>query len=59
MATSAPKDASLRVRIEGTTLEGKEVRKTVLLPLGNDGDGAQRMAAAGLRVSGSTIIGTQ
>ncbi len=59
MATSAPKDASLRVRIEGTTLEGKEVRKTVLLPLGNEGDGAQRMAAAGLRVSGSTIIGTR
>ena len=27
----------LRVRIEGTTVEGKEVNKTVLLPLGSEG----------------------
>jgi TRAP transporter 4TM/12TM fusion protein len=48
LATAAPPDAGLRVRIEGTTLEGKEVRKTVLLPLGAEGDGAQRIAKAGL-----------
>ncbi len=49
-AASAPAGTGLRVRIEGTTLEGKEVRKTVLLPLADEGTGAQRMAGAGLRV---------
>ena len=49
-AAAAPADAGLRVRIEGTTLEGKDVKKTVLLPLGNAGTGAQRIAGAGLRV---------
>ena len=47
-ATAAPDGAGLRVRIQGTTLEGKEIRKTVLLPLGATGDGAQRIARAGL-----------
>jgi TRAP transporter 4TM/12TM fusion protein len=49
-AASAPPGAGLRVRIEGTTLEGKEVRKTVLLPLGEEGTAEQRIARAGLRV---------
>ena len=49
-AASAPPDARLRLRIEGTTLEGKEVRKTVLLRLADKGSGEQRMAGAGLRV---------
>ena len=40
----------MRVRIAGTTLEGKDPKKTVLLPLGDAGTGAQRMARAGLRV---------
>jgi hypothetical protein len=48
LATAAPPAAGLRVRIEGTTLEGKDVQKTVLLPLGAEGDGAQRIARAGL-----------
>ena len=48
LAAAAPADASLRVRIEGTTIEGKDVKKTVLLPLGAPGGGAQRMAKAGL-----------
>jgi TRAP transporter 4TM/12TM fusion protein len=48
LATAAPPDSGLRVRIEGTTLEGKDVHKTVLLPLGAEGDGAQRIARAGL-----------
>ena len=51
LAKSAPSDSSLRVRIEGISLEGKDVRKTVLLPLGNEGDGRQRIAASGLRIS--------
>jgi hypothetical protein len=48
LATAAPSDAALRVRIQGTTLEGKDVSKTVLLPLGTQGDGSQRIARAGL-----------
>jgi TRAP transporter 4TM/12TM fusion protein len=40
----------LRVRIEGTSLEGKSVRKTVLLPLSAEGNGAQRIKNAGLTV---------
>ncbi len=47
---AAPADARMRVRIAGTTLEGKDTKKTVLLPLGDAGTGAQRMARAGLRV---------
>jgi hypothetical protein len=49
-AAAAPPGASLRVRIEGTTLEGKDVHKTVLLPLSSTGTGAQRIAGAGLQV---------
>ncbi len=49
-AASAPPGARLRLRIEGTTLEGKDVHKTVLLRLADNGSGEQRMAGAGLRV---------
>jgi TRAP transporter 4TM/12TM fusion protein len=52
-AAAAPPGAGLRVRIEGTTLEGKDVRKTVLLPLADGGSGLQRMAGAGLQVMAS------
>ena len=38
----------MRLRIEGTSIEGKEVRKTVLLPLGDEGSAAQRISRAGL-----------
>ncbi len=38
----------LRVRIEGTTLEGKAVQKTVLLPVSTDEGAAKRIKAAGL-----------
>ena len=48
-AEARPGDA-LRVRIEGTTLEGKDVKKTVRLPLADDENGAKRMAGSGLRV---------
>lgn len=51
LARSARPDSSLRVRIEGTSLEGKEIHKTVLLPLGNEGDGRKRVAAAGVTLS--------
>ena len=50
LATAAPPDSGLRVRIEGTSLEGQEVRKTVLLPLVGEGSGPQRIAKAGLTI---------
>ncbi len=51
LAQNAPADSSLRVRIEGTSLEGRDIRKTVLLPLGNDGDARKRIAASGVTLS--------
>lgn len=51
LAKAAPPDSRLRVRIEGLSLEGKDVHKTVLLALGNDGDGPQRIKSAGLTVA--------
>jgi TRAP transporter 4TM/12TM fusion protein len=56
MARTAPPDTSLRLRIEGTTLEGKDLKKTVLLPLGNEGDASARIKKAGITVSGSTVL---
>ncbi len=45
---SAPPNTGLRVRLEGTTVEGKDVKKTVLLPLGSEGSAPQRLARSGL-----------
>ena len=50
VVAAAPEGAGIRVRIEGTTIEGKDVKKTVLLPLGEGEKAVQRMAASGLRV---------
>ena len=47
-AASAPAGSGLRLRIEGTSIEGNEVKKTVLLPLGDGGGAAQRMSRSGL-----------
>ncbi|HZV91748.1 MAG TPA: DUF3394 domain-containing protein, partial [Caldimonas sp.] len=49
-ATAAAPGSGLRVRIAGTTLEGKDVKKTVLLPIGDPAPGQKRLAEAGLRV---------
>jgi TRAP transporter 4TM/12TM fusion protein len=49
LVAAAPAGSGLRVRIEGITIEGKQVKKTVLLPLGGPGSAAQRMAKAGVR----------
>lgn len=51
LAAKARPDSSLRVRIEGISLEGDDVKKTVLLPLGNEGDGMQRIKKSGLMIS--------
>ena len=47
-AAAAPSDSGLRLRIEGTTIEGKNVKKTIFLPLGNAGPAAQRLSRAGM-----------
>ena len=46
--SAAPRDTGIRLRTEGTNVEGKEIRKTVLLPLGDEGSVAQRLSRAGL-----------
>jgi TRAP transporter 4TM/12TM fusion protein len=50
LASAQSPDASLRVRIAGTSLEGDAVSKSVLLPLPGAGSAAQRIARAGLTV---------
>jgi hypothetical protein len=49
-AETAPRNANKRIWIEGQTLEGRDVRKGVLLPLGEPGTARERLAQAGLRV---------
>ena len=48
MVTSTPANTGLRVRLEGTNVEGKDVKKTVLLPLGSEGPAEQRLSRSGL-----------
>ena len=58
LAGSSAADTGLRVQIEGTTLEGKRVKKTVLLPLSAQGNAAQRIKSAGLTLM-STANGVE
>lgn len=44
----APANSSKRVWIEGMTLEGNDVRRGVLLPLGPEGDAATRLGYSGV-----------
>jgi TRAP transporter 4TM/12TM fusion protein len=50
IADKAPADARQRLWIEGQTIEGKDVSKGVLLPLGEPAPARERLAKAGLRV---------
>jgi TRAP transporter 4TM/12TM fusion protein len=57
IAGRLPEHERLNLVVEGETLEGDLVRKTVSLRLGPGGDGRQRLAAAGVRVaSGPTGV---
>jgi len=47
---SAPANDKLRVWVKGMTLEGEEISKGVLLPLGKPGSARERLAAIGLTV---------
>ncbi|MSQ53996.1 MAG: TRAP transporter fused permease subunit [Betaproteobacteria bacterium] len=48
LAKDLPPDYSLVMVIEGSNIEGSELRKTVSLQLGKPGEGRQRLADAGL-----------
>ncbi|MDO8905900.1 TRAP transporter permease [Hydrogenophaga sp.] len=49
LVESAPNNASKRIWIEGTNLDGRDIRKGVLLPLGEQGGTArERLARAGV-----------
>ena len=50
LASATLPGSGLRVRIEGTTVEGKALKKTVMLPLAGEGSGAQRIARSGLTI---------
>jgi TRAP transporter 4TM/12TM fusion protein len=48
LVETAPKGEKLRVWLEGTTLEGRDITKGVLLPLGDPGTARERLANMGL-----------
>jgi Domain of unknown function (DUF3394)/Tripartite ATP-independent periplasmic transporter, DctM component len=51
LAKNAPDDATLAMRIQGTTLEGDEITKTVAVQLGEAGpEGRRRLGDAGLQL---------
>ena len=60
-AGEEPPNGYLRMRVVGETLAGREVEKTVRMPLGAAGEGAERMRRSGLTVrieAGRTEIAT-
>ena len=50
LVEAAPKDERKRIWVEGLNLNGDEVRKGVLLPLGDPGKARDRLNSAGLTV---------
>jgi len=50
LASATAPGGGLRLRIEGTTIEGRELKKTVLLPLSDAGSAAQRISKAGVTI---------
>ncbi|HKJ95714.1 MAG TPA: DUF3394 domain-containing protein, partial [Gammaproteobacteria bacterium] len=57
IASQKPAGAQLPIHVTGTTIEGDEVDKTVLIPLGPKVEGARRLSNAGLTLSkdGDTV----
>jgi TRAP transporter 4TM/12TM fusion protein len=49
-AEAAPPGGSLRISAEGISIEGDEVKKTVMLPMGPPAPGVERLAKAGLEL---------
>jgi hypothetical protein len=50
LVETAPAGASKRIWVEGTNLDGKDIRKGVLLPLGDAGPARDRLRKIGLTV---------
>ena len=50
VAERSPPDADIQLRIAGVTIEGDEVTKVVVLPLGDAGPGADRLNNAGFEI---------
>ncbi len=51
LVDKAPADERKRIFVEGTTLDGKDIRKGVLLPLGEPGPARERLRRIGLTLS--------
>jgi TRAP transporter 4TM/12TM fusion protein len=49
-AEAVPPGGSLRISAEGVSIEGDEVKKTVMLPMGAPAPGPERLAKAGLEL---------
>ncbi|MBF0280649.1 MAG: TRAP transporter permease [SAR324 cluster bacterium] len=50
IAEQAPLDGQLRMLVEGETIDGKHVKKVVLLPLGKAGKGRERLLETGIEL---------
>ncbi len=50
VAEAKPVNANMRVWVEGETIEGKKVKKGVLLPMGEKGPARERLKKAGLTI---------
>jgi hypothetical protein len=48
IAEAVPAGGSIRLHAEGTTIEGRDISKTVILPLGPVATGEERLMSAGL-----------
>lgn len=51
LAEETPADYALVMVIEGTSVEGDDIRKTVAVQLGKPGEGRQRLGEAGLTIN--------
>jgi hypothetical protein len=50
VAGAMPEDAQIRIRVRGEDIEGREIDKVVMLPLGAAGSGKDRLFEAGLEL---------
>ena len=50
IAKASPPGADIQLEVAGVTIEGDEVTKVVVLPLGEAGAGEERLASAGLEI---------
>lgn len=51
IAGDLPADSRLLLIVEGSNIEGEDIRKTISLPLGNAGEGRARLNATGATIS--------